>query len=227
MTIQQNIVQIKKAIHDAEQRYDRLPHSVSLLAVSKNQSIEHIQQAIDAGQLSFGENYVQEALEKIIFLNNPSIEWHFIGPLQSNKTRKIAENFSWVHSVSEQKILHRLSDQRPKQLPPLNICLQVNVDQDPNKSGASIADILPLAKFCQELPNLTFRGLMTIPTATDSFTQQRKSFRLLRDLYEQLRTKGFLIDTLSMGMSQDLEAAIAEGATIVRIGTAIFGARKN
>lgn len=223
--ISKNLTALKNKIHQFESHYHRPPNSVSLLAVSKNQSIDKIKSAIEAGQHAYGENYLQEALVKMAALSHYPLEWHFIGPIQSNKTKKIAEHFSWVHSVHEQKILQRLNDQRPSDLPPLNICLQVNVSQEITKSGAKSADILALARFCNQLPRLRLRGLMAIPAPYDDFVQQRAECHKLRLIFEDLQTQGFKLDTLSMGMSQDLEAAIAEHATIVRIGTALFGPR--
>lgn len=224
-TIQLNIQQIKNDIRECEIRYHRQPSSVSLLAVSKNQSIEKIREAIDAGQIAFGENYLQESLEKIAALGNEKIEWHFIGSIQQNKTKKIAENFAWVHSISDMKIAKRLNEQRPAHLPPLNICLQVNNSFEDTKSGIDPEFVLALAKYCDALPNLKLRGLMSIPAAKNTFDEQRIQFRNLRLLFDNLIENGFKIDTLSMGMSSDFEAAIAEGSTIVRIGTAIFGKR--
>lgn len=225
-TILENLTAVKKLIRDSELRYNRSPGSTALLAVSKTQSINQIKEAITAGQLAFGENYLQEALPKITALVTQKIEWHFIGPIQSNKTKAIAENFSWVHSVSELKIAKRLNDQRPSHLPPLNICLQVNISQEPTKSGVHPDETMMLATAVASLPRLHLRGLMTISVPHTSFTEQRDLFHTLRLLQEKLCHNGFTLDTLSMGMSDDLEAAIAEGATWVRVGTAIFGKRK-
>ena len=178
-----------------------------------------------AGQREFGENYVQEGLEKIAAVVPFPLIWHFIGPIQSNKTRSIAENFDWVHSVAREKIAQRLAQARPDDRSPLNICLQVNISGEASKSGIPPAEVRSLAEAVRTLPRLRLRGLMAVPEPSDDIEQQRWSFRRLRALLEQLNMAGFELDTLSMGMSQDLEAAIMEGATIVRVGTAIFGAR--
>jgi len=223
--IQHAIQTIQKQIRDDAIRYHREPSSVSLLAVSKKQPIEKIQEAICAGQVAFGENYLQEALGKIAALSNEQIEWHFIGPIQGNKTKKIAEYFAWAHTISDIKIAKRLNDQRPAHLPPLNICIQVNSSSEKTKSGIEPDNILSLAEYCTILPRLTLRGLMTIPAPKNTFDEQRAEFHKLRLIYDQLNQAGFKLDTLSMGMSNDREAAIAEGATFVRIGTAIFGER--
>lgn len=212
-----SLINLKQHILDLEKKYGRPPNSVQLLAVTKNQSAEKIQSLYNEGQRAFGENYVQEALEKIPVLPNDII-WHFIGPIQSNKTRKIAEHFSWVHSVASFNIAKRLSDQRPPHLPPLNICIEVNIDQEESKSGVSMSQVSSLIQECCNLPNLHVRGLMTIPAATNDFQKQCLAFQKLADLSHRLPN----IDTLSMGMSNDLEAAIKEGATIVRIGRALF-----
>jgi pyridoxal phosphate enzyme (YggS family) len=205
----------------------RNPSEIALLAVSKTIGPDIVLQAYAAGQRAFGENYLQEALDKIAALKDraPGIEWHFIGPLQSNKTRPVAENFSWVHTVDRLKIAQRLSAQRPAGLAPLNICLQVNVSGEASKSGCTPADLPALAAAVAALPNLKLRGLMAIPEPAASEAAQRLPLRALRLLAEQLRGEGYALDTLSMGMSADLGAAVAEGATMVRIGTAIFGER--
>ena len=199
---------------------------VRLLAVSKRHSLDKIHSLYELGQRDFGESYVQEALDKIHRNEHKDIIWHFIGPIQSNKTRDIAENFHWVHSVDRVKIAQRLSDQRPEQLPPLSVCLQVNISQEPQKSGFTENELFDVFSDISKLPNLTLRGLMAIPKPEPDFGQQRLAFRQLHTLLQQLN-KEFAtnMDTLSMGMSNDLEAAIAEGATIIRIGTALFGAR--
>lgn len=178
-----------------------------------------------AGQNCFGENYLQEALPKMIALSNKSIEWHFIGSIQSNKTRNIAGHFAWVHSVDDMKIARRLNDQRPRHLPPLNICIEINVSHEATKSGIDFDKALALAQYCLTLPRLKLRGLMTIPAPMKNFNEQRNEFHKLFLLYQSLRGKGFTLDTLSMGMSGDFEAAIAEGSTLVRIGAGIFGER--
>jgi len=224
--IEENLIALKKSITSYEQRYHRESGSVHLLAVSKGQAIEKIMAAIQAGQLAFGENYLQEALAKMSAINNPSIEWHFIGPVQSNKTRKIAAHFAWLHSLADKKIAIRLNDQRPAHLPPLNICIEVNVSAEKSKSGVNMAEVKPLMEFCAKLPHLKLRGLMTIPAMHDNFEDQRQEFHKLFVLSRSLCEQGFALDTLSMGMSDDFEAAIAEGSTIVRIGTALFGARE-
>ena len=225
MTIEENIATVNKTLRELEKLFGRDLNSVVLLAVSKGQSIEKIEEAIRAGQRAFGENYLQEALSKIEILSHHALEWHFIGPIQSNKTKKIAESFSWVHSVSEANIATRLNNQRPAALPPLNICLQVNVSQEKSKSGAHFDEICALAEHCATLSRLKLRGLMTIPSPKTHFIEQRAEFYKLRLAYELLIEKGFKLDTLSMGMSDDLPAAVAEGATIVRIGKKIFGER--
>ena len=197
-----------------------------LLAVSKTFPAAAVREAYLAGQTAFGENYLQEALDKMDALRDLPLEWHFIGPIQSNKTRAIAENFAWVHSVDRLKIAERLSAQRPPHLPPLNVCLQVNVSGEESKSGVAPEEVMELAQAVAPLPNLKLRGLMTIPSpATGEMEQQRMPFAEMRVLLDQLNLQGMALDTLSMGMSHDFPAAIMEGATIVRIGTAIFGSR--
>ncbi len=207
------------------QQYGRIDESVQLLAVSKTRSSDEIRKMASLGQLSYGENYLQEALQKIKDLGDLPLEWHFIGPIQSNKTRPIAENFAWVHSVERLKIAQRLNDQRPSGLPPLNICIQVNVSDEASKSGCSLDELNELAKKIGQLPNIHLRGLMAIPQSISSFEQQCIPHAQLRKAMEKLNREGFNLDTLSMGMSGDLDAAIAEGATMVRIGTALFGPR--
>lgn len=224
-TIAENIKFIRNRIADIEKKYSRQPGSVQLLAVSKTRPIEDIHAAFAENQLHFGENYLQDALSKIEDNQNQSIEWHFIGPIQSNKTRQIAQNFSWVHTIDRLKIAQRLSEQRDPEQKPLNVCIQVNTSGENSKSGISIEETLTLAKQISELPNIQLRGLMTIPASIDDFEQQRLPFRLLRELKDELQSHSIELDTLSMGMSNDMEAAIAEGSTIVRIGTAIFGQR--
>jgi pyridoxal phosphate enzyme (YggS family) len=203
----------------------REPDSVKLLAVSKKQSLNKIIAAANAGQSDFGENFVQEGLDKIAQTRGKPLIWHFIGHLQSNKTRLVAENFDWVHTIDKIKTARRLSEQRPPQLGPLNICLQVNIDEEPGKSGVSAEHLLELAQGCAELPNLALRGLMCLPAPRSEFAEQRIPFARLRELAAHLRDSGVDTDTLSMGMSGDFRAAILEGATIVRVGTAIFGER--
>jgi pyridoxal phosphate enzyme (YggS family) len=200
---------------------------IKLLAVSKTQSADAVRQAHAAGLRAFGENYLQEALEKIHLLADLEIEWHFIGAIQTNKTRPIAENFAWVHCVDREKIARRLSDQRPPHLSPLNVCVQVNIDGEDTKSGVAPAEVAPLATAIAAMPGLRLRGLMAIPQPQADLQKQRQPFFRLHQLLDTLRALPGLtdLDTLSMGMSADMAAAIAEGATIVRIGTAIFGAR--
>jgi pyridoxal phosphate enzyme (YggS family) len=229
--IQQNLTTILNQIREYESRYHRTPGAVNLLAVSKGQSSARMKAALAAGQLAFGENYLQEALTKMQELaqsniDMSSIEWHFIGKIQSNKTKNIATHFSWVHSVSEFNIAKRFSEQRPEHLPPLNICFEVNVSQETTKSGVRPDELFSLVKSCALLPRLRLRGLMAIPAPAPTVTEQRIAFQTLHELWQQCRDQGFLFDTLSMGMSEDFEAAIAEGATIVRIGTALFGHRE-
>ena len=225
-TIEENLTHIKTLITDYEKKYHREPNSVTLLAAAKKQPIARIRAAIAAGQTCFGENYAQEAIEVIKELQNNNLEWHYIGSIQSNKTRQIAEHFAWVHTVCTTKAAQRLNDQRPANLPPLNICLEINVSGEVTKSGILHHDeILPLAEFCKTLPRLKLRGLMTIPAPKQTFAEQRAELKKLRVLKEELCTRGFDLDTLSMGMTDDMEAAIAEGATIVRIGTGVFGER--
>ena len=223
--IANNLASINKQIREYEITYHRKPESVFLLAASKGQSADKLQQAIDAGQLAFGENYLQEALEKQAILANQPIEWHFIGTIQSNKTKKIAEHFNWVHSVSDKRICERLNNQRPANLPPLNVCLEVNVSNEPTKSGINLDEVMSLVEYCASLPRLKLRGLMTIPIPSEDFNAQRAEFNKLSVLFAELNKKNYNLDTLSMGMSHDMQAAIAEGATIVRVGTAIFGSR--
>lgn len=216
---------IQGEIRDAETRFNRALGSVQLLAVSKTKPVEDIRVALAAGQRAFGENYVDEAVAKVEALSDENIEWHYIGGIQSNKTRLLACHFDWVHGVDREKIARRLSEQRPENLPPQNICLQVNIDDESSKSGVSPADLPALAEAVAELPGITLRGLMVIPAPQTDFDQQRTSLSRVRKLFEALRSKHPQIDTLSMGMSGDMQAAIAEGSTMVRIGTAIFGAR--
>lgn len=216
---------VKQRIESTALRAGRVPQDVRLLAVSKTFPAEAVREAFRAGQTAFGESYVQEAAGKIAALSDLPLEWHFIGPLQSNKTRLVAENFSWVHSVEREKIADRLSSARPAELPPLQVCLEVNVSGEASKGGVAPQELEALAAHVRTLPRLQLRGLMAIPAATENAALQRQQFRAVRELLEQLNRQNFQLDTLSMGMSNDLESAIAEGATIVRIGTAIFGAR--
>lgn len=225
--IDDKLAKVTARIHQAANAAGRDPQSVQLIAVSKTQPPEAIAQAYAWGQRRFGENYLQEALEKQIALHQlPDIEWHFIGPIQSNKTRAIAGHFQWVHTVDRLKIAQRLNEQRPPHLPALNVCVQVNIDDESTKSGVSLAELPALIRGITPLANLKLRGLMAIPAATDDPTRQRKAFAKLRSAQQVLNLQGFRMDTLSMGMSGDMEAAIAEGATFVRVGTDIFGARQ-
>ena len=229
MTISAQIARVRDSIARAARAAGRDPATVSLLAVSKTFGPEAVIEAADAGQREFGENYLQEAVEKMAAVKaqrpDLALSWHFIGPLQSNKTRPAAEHFDWVHSVDRLKIAQRLSDQRPEGLAPLNICLQVNVSGEASKSGVAPQELPALAAAVAALPRVRLRGLMAIPEPEDDPVQQRKPFAMLAQLQQQLRALGIATDTLSMGMSADMPAAIAEGATIVRIGTAIFGKR--
>ncbi|HJW26764.1 MAG TPA: YggS family pyridoxal phosphate-dependent enzyme [Rhodocyclaceae bacterium] len=223
--IADNLQAVRSRIDAAARAAGRDPKTVALLAVSKTWPAADILDAARAGQRAFGENYVQEAVEKIGRLHDAGLEWHFIGPLQSNKTRLVAENFAWVHSIERLKIAERLSAQRPAGLPPLQVCVQVNVSGEASKSGCEPSEAVELCRQVAALPNLRLRGLMAIPEPEEEAEAQRRPFRQLRDLFETLRAGGLPLHTLSMGMSHDLEAAIAEGATVVRIGTAIFGER--
>ncbi len=220
-----NLQATREAVAQAAKAALRGEGEVSLLAVSKTFPAEAVREVYRAGQHAFGENYVQEALDKIEALRDLPLEWHFIGPVQSNKTRVIAENFAWVHGVDRLKIAERLSAQRPAHLPPLNICLQVNVSGEDSKSGIAPGEVEALALQVAQLPNLKLRGLMAIPAPADDPATQRLPFAQMRALLQRLNSTGLQLDTLSMGMSHDYVAAIAEGATIVRIGTAIFGIR--
>jgi pyridoxal phosphate enzyme (YggS family) len=224
-SISERLQAVKSRLRQAETEAGRAPESVALVAVSKTQPADAIRAAHAAGQRAFGENYLQESLEKMAALADLPLEWHFIGPIQSNKTRPIAENFAWVHGVDRLKIAQRLSDGRPANLPPLNICIEVNVSGEESKGGVEPNDVQSLAEAVAQLPGLKLRGLMTIPAPTNDIALQRQQFRMLRELLESLKQRGLALDTLSMGMSEDFPAAIAEGATIVRIGTAIFGPR--
>jgi pyridoxal phosphate enzyme (YggS family) len=226
-TVQANLLAVHERITKAALAAGRDPGAVSLLAVSKAFPADVIAAAHAAGQRAFGENYVQEALDKIEQLRGlqPPLEWHFIGPIQSNKTRAIAEHFDWVHSVDRLKVAERLSGQRPAALPPLNVLLQVNVSGEASKSGVRPADVDALADAVARLPRLALRGLMAVPEPETAIERQRAPLAMLRALFERLRSHGCDLDTLSMGMSADLEAAVLEGATVVRIGTAIFGQR--
>ncbi len=228
-SILDNLQAVHAQIRSAAQSAARDPATITLLAVSKTFGPEAVLEAAQAGQRAFGENYLQEALDKITALraSHPEylLEWHFIGPIQSNKTRPIAEHFDWVHSVEREKIAQRLSEQRPAHLSPLNVCLQVNVSGEASKSGVAPDQVLALAQTVAAMPRLKLRGLMAIPEPSPDYAQQRAPLRKMRELFDKLRAEGLELDTLSMGMSSDLQAAVVEGATIVRIGTAIFGKR--
>ena len=225
----QDVAAALQAVHTrvraAEERFGRVPGSVALLAVSKTRPPEDLRAAFVEGQRAFGENYVSEALGKMASLGDLAIEWHFIGPVQSNKTRPIAERFAWVHSVDREKVARRLAEHRPMGLPPLQVCVEVNVSGEESKSGVAPGELPALARTVAALPRLRLRGLMAVPAPEEDFELQRRAFRRLRELFEGLRGEGLALDTLSMGMSGDLEAAVAEGSTLVRVGTAIFGPR--
>ena len=225
--ISQNIVQVEQRIVAAAEAANRDPVQIKLLAISKTYPTESIIYAIAAGQKAFGENYLQSALPKILDLEKdyPDLEWHFIGAIQSNKTNDIAGHFSWVHTLERLKIAQRLNNQRPETLPPIQVCIQVNISGEESKAGIPAEQVLALAEGIAKLPKLKLRGLMAIPAASTDPVEQRHAFAALGELYELLNQKGFNLDTLSMGMSGDLESAIAEGSTLVRVGTAIFGAR--
>jgi pyridoxal phosphate enzyme (YggS family) len=220
-----NFLALRERVAKAAKQAGRNAEDIRILAVSKTWPAERIREAAFLGQLAFGENQVQEAVPKIGRLSDMALEWHFIGPIQSNKTRLIAENFLWVHSLDREKIAQRLNDARPESLPALNVCLEVNISREPQKSGVAPEGAANLARSITALPRLKLRGLMAIPEMTADFAWARQQFRLVRGLKDELMIQGFALDTLSMGMSQDLEAAIMEGATIVRVGTAIFGER--
>ena len=224
--IHDNLQAVRARIARAAAAVGRDPSTVALLAVSKTHSAAMVAQALDAGQRAFGENYVQEAVEKMDALSGKGVEWHLIGPLQSNKTRLVAERFDWVHTFESEKIARRLSDQRLAGMAPLNVLIQVNVSGEASKSGVSPEDVGPLAGAIAGQPRLRLRGLMAVPESTANLLLRRSRFSELKRLFEDLTRNGFDLDTLSMGMSEDMESAIAEGATMVRIGTAIFGARQ-
>jgi pyridoxal phosphate enzyme (YggS family) len=229
-TIGDNLQAVRKRIAAAARAAGRDPATITLLAVSKTHPAARVLESIAAGQRAFGENYVQEAVHKMDAVGaSPAValEWHLIGPLQSNKTRVVAERFDWVQTIDRQKIAERLSAQRPQTHAPLNVLVQVNVSGEASKSGVQPQAALELAQAVARLPRLRLRGLMAIPEPTDDAALQRARFRLLRELLEAAQAQGLTVDTLSMGMSDDMEAAIAEGATMVRIGTAIFGAREH
>ena len=224
--IAQRLQNVHKQIQEACQLYGRDKSQVRLLAVSKTHSAAAIQAAIDAGQQAFCENYVQEALAKMQMLKEKTIEWHFIGTIQRNKTRMIAESFHWVHTVASVHVARQLNEQRPTSMSPLNVCVQVNISQEAQKSGVSLGELSPLLQEIVTLPRLKLRGLMAVPKFTQNASAQRMPYRALRMTRDRLQQHvGVALDTLSMGMTADLEAAIAEGATMVRVGTALFGPR--
>ena len=225
-TIALNLQAVRDRMARAAERSGRRPEDVALLAVSKTVPASYIEEAAHAGQKAFGESYAQEGVKKITVLGQMALDWHFIGPVQSNKTRLIAEHFEWVHSVDRERIATRLNDARPGDLEPLNVCIQVNVSGEDSKSGVNPGEERRLAEAIAALPRLRLRGLMAIPEPTPDPALQRARYALLRELRDGLVAAGHPIETLSMGMSDDLEAAIAEGATIVRVGTAIFGSRE-
>jgi PLP dependent protein len=223
-TIYNSLQAIQANIHQAKLAVNRTD-DIMLLAVGKAQSTDKLREAYLAGQRAFGENYVQEAINKQNTLKDCTIEWHFIGPIQSNKTALIAQHFAWVHSVDRLKIAVRLNEARPQTLPPLNVCIQINSSEEGSKSGVDISLQAMLAKEIDAMPNLKLRGIMAIPAPTKDFAKQRTQFKIVADAFKNLQQQGFKLDTLSIGMSDDYIAAIHEGATIVRIGSAIFGAR--
>ena len=225
-SIQHNLQQLRQRIRAAATQCGRDPEEVTLLAVSKTKPASALEEAIEAGQLAFGENYVQEGVEKIEALTaHPQVEWHFIGPLQSNKSRLVAEHFAWCHTVDRLKIAQRLNDQRPDSLPPLNVLIQVNISDENSKSGIMLEDLPELAQQVAALPRLQLRGLMAIPAPESDYARQLAVCQRMADAFRQLKQRYPDVDTLSLGMSDDMEAAIAAGSTMVRIGTAIFGAR--
>jgi len=224
-SVSDNLAKARKRIELACHAVGRQPSAVLLLAVSKTKTAQAVREAYAAGQVAFGENYIQEGVDKMASLADLPLEWHCIGPIQSNKTKLVAENFAWVHSIDRLKIAQRLSEQRPPHLPPLQVCLQVNVDGGNNKSGVEPAELLDLAKKISLLPRLALRGIMSIPEPTTTPEATRAVHHQAKLLFERLVAAGFKLDTLSMGMTDDLDAAIAEGSTCVRVGTAIFGQR--
>jgi hypothetical protein len=223
--IEKNLNEIHARIAAAARAAGRDPESILLLAVSKKKPASDIRDAFRYGQLDFGENYLQEALQKMRELDDLDIRWHFIGAIQSNKTRSIAEAFDWAHCIDRLKIAQRLSEQRPPSMAPLNVCIQVNIDHETSKAGIDLSELPGLARAIAALPGIRLRGLMTIPAPHPDFDAQRPAFARLAEALAALQQQGIDCDTLSMGMTQDMEAAIAEGSTLVRIGTAIFGER--
>ena len=221
-----SLAAIRQRIAEAEARFNRPPGSVILLAVSKRRTPSEILTIVSQGQQQFAESYLQEALPKIQTLAGHDLEWHFIGKVQSNKTEEIAHYFDWIHTIERDKIARRLNDQRPESLPPLNALIQVNIDEEPTKSGVLLPELPGLLERVGRYPRLRLRGLMTLPAPSKDFASQRRAFQRLARAFAEFRDQGIPLDTLSMGTSDDFEAAIAEGATMVRIGTAIFGPRK-
>jgi PLP dependent protein len=224
-TIARNLHRVHERIAAACALAQRRPSEVTLLAVSKTFGPEAVREAFDAGQTAFGENYIQEAVEKMESLRSLALQWHCIGPIQSNKTRVVAAHFDWAHTVDRLKTAQRLSDQRPEGMAPLQVCLQANIDGGATKAGVAPAGVLSLAREVAQLPRLNLRGLMTIPEPAPDFAAQKAVHLKTRALFDRLRDAGLALDTLSMGMTADLEAAIAAGSTIVRVGTAVFGER--
>lgn len=226
MSVIDNLARVKQDIEQLEQQYHRVYGSVRLLAVSKTKPIEALEEAYSAGQRLFGENYVQEAVEKHQQLAHlTDIEWHFIGPIQSNKSRQIAETMAWVHTIDREKIARRLSEQRPEDMAPLNVLIQVNISGESSKSGISLDELPAMVELIAALPNLRLRGLMAIPAPQENEAAQRQVYEPLTVAFQKMAADNADVDTLSIGMSGDLSAAIASGSTMVRVGTAIFGAR--
>lgn len=229
-TVQDNLLNIKNEIAKIAKKCERDPNTIKLIAVSKTKPVEQVVQAINAGQLDFGENYVQEGVEKIQYFEknmpNNDLIWHFIGPLQSNKSKLVAEHFDWMHTIDRLKIAQRLNDQRPKEMAKLNVLIQVNISQEASKSGVKPEEVADLVKQIVTLPNLNLRGLMAIPEIENDYDKQLNVFTKMQQLLQSLQKDYPFMDTLSMGMSGDMQAAIVAGSTMVRIGTAIFGARQ-
>lgn len=225
MKITDNLNRIRNEITTAEKQFNRPAASVSLLAVSKTRTVDEIMVAVSIGQQHFGENYCQEAVKKIETINDPNLIWHFIGPIQSNKTRDIAKHFNWVHTVDRIKIARRLDEMRPDEFPPLNICIQINTSGESSKSGITLDDVDDFLEALKPFKRLKIRGLMSLPAPSNGFDEQRQSFSTLNKKFQTLKLSNPEFDTLSIGTTQDMVAAIAEGATIVRIGTALFGPR--
>lgn len=229
-TVQDNLLNIKNEIAEIAKKCERDPNTIQLIAVSKTKPVEQVIEAINAGQLAFGENYVQESVEKIQYFEknmpNNDLIWHFIGPLQSNKSKLVAEHFDWIHTIDRLKIAQRLNDQRPKDMAKLNVLIQVNISQEASKSGVKPEEVADLVKQIVTLPNLNLRGLMAIPEIENDYDKQLNVFTKMQQLLQSLQKDYPFMDTLSMGMSGDMQAAIVAGSTMVRIGTAIFGARQ-